>query len=175
MLQGLLSNSTQNWLVLANSFHFSSIIVTLAQQTLSQMTYYAYINSERDWYSSYLNNSEVLYTIEVGQELFELVINLQLDAFFVIFEEGPEFLQSIQLTCTNDLQISQNNFPWIPHTITCLIVTDSLLLEVFVEFRPVLKLKAIAVETEKTLQTISATQEQKNQETIKTSANVQRG
>jgi hypothetical protein len=57
-------------------------------------------------FSSYLNNSEVLYTFEVRQKLFELVFNLQFDAVFVIFEEGPEFLQSVQLTCEQNLQIS---------------------------------------------------------------------
>jgi hypothetical protein len=85
---------------------------------------------------------------------------LQFDAVFVIFEEGPEFLQSVQLTC-NRIEKSATELLWIPRKITCLIVTDGLLLEVLVEFRPVLELKTIAVETEKTLQTISATQKYK--------------
>ena len=55
----------------------------------------------------------------------------------VIFHEGPELLQAVQLAR--------------------LVVSECLSLEVPVEVRPEFLLKAVTVESEQTLETISAT------------------
>lgn len=85
-------------------------------------------------FDTYLDNAKIFDSLKLLQVFPQGRIHSQMIAMFVVFQESPEFFQSVKLSV--------------------FVIFDGLLLEVFVQLRSKFHLQPVRVESEQAFQTV---------------------